>query len=269
MSSTVIKALRILELVSTSRDPLGATEVAKLCDLSKSNAYRMLRVLETEGFLVQDDDHRTFMPSLKIWELGNIVLAQYHFAPEAQGILRWLADETGEAIHLALYDNKQAVTLAQIESRHVVRAYTETGGRAPAYTVATGKAMLAFQPDSEVESICKSLQQLTVNTITQPQILRHQLAEVRQTGVAVNNEEWQIGVRGIAAPILGRNDTAILSVGICGPANRVTREMDAVFSSLLRRAADELSAKFRLSGKRLTMRSARALGESAEAAETM
>ncbi|MGB7268746.1 MAG: IclR family transcriptional regulator [Albidovulum sp.] len=248
MSSTVAKGLRILELLVNAQVPMGAGEVAKASDLTKSNAYRMLRALEAEGYLIQSEDKRTFLPSLKIWEMGNQVMSRFAFVNEAQGTLRWLADETGEAVHLALYKNKQAVTLAQIESHHAVRAFTETGGRAPAHTVATGKAMLAFQPTSEVESICKNLQRVTEQTITRPQILRDQLAQIRKDHIAYNNEEWQDGVRGLAAPILGPRNFATLAVGICGPASRLTHDLDPVYSTLLLKASASLSAQFGLSG---------------------
>jgi len=250
MSSTVIKGLKILELMVNSPEPLSITEVARFSDLSKSNAYRMLRVLQAEGFLIQNEDSKTFMPSLKIWELGNTVIARRHFVDEAFGVLRWIADETGEAVHLALYDNGQAVTISQIESRQAVRAYTEVGGRAPAYTVATGKAILAFKPASEIESICRRLHQVTQHTITQPQLLRDQLRDIRQSRIAYNDEEWQIGVRGLAAPVLDRNNIAVLAIGLCGPASRVTPSLDSVYTSLLRQGAESLTGQLCLSSKR-------------------
>lgn len=247
MSSTVIKGLNILETMIAAENPIGATEVARLCDMTKSNAHRMLKVLEAEGYLIQSFDNKTFAPSLKVWELGNTIISRLHFVKEAQSILRWVADEIGEAVHLALYDSQDAVTISQIESRHAVRAFTEVAGRAPAYAVATGKSMLAFQPESEVESVCKRLRPITPNSIIQPQILRDQLDQIRQTRVAINNEEWRTGVRGLAVPILDANNVSVLSVGICGPSNRVVPELDAMHGNLLLRAGRDLSEKLGLS----------------------
>ncbi len=152
MSTTVAKGLMVLETIIRSPQEFGATEVAKYCNLTKSNAHRLLKTLEAEGYLIQDAETKTFSPSLKIWELGNSAMARLKLVEIARKTMRWLADKTGEAVHLALYDDRDAVTIAQIDSRHAVRAFTQVGARSPAYTVATGKAMLAYLPDSEVES---------------------------------------------------------------------------------------------------------------------
>ena len=251
MSKTVQKALRILELTVTSETPISASEVASVCDLTKSNAHRLLKVLEHEGYLIQSNDSKLFSPSLKVWEFGNSVLSRKRFIDAAQTELHWLAHETGEAIHLAIYDNQEAVTVSQIDSRHAVRAYTETGGRAKAYAVATGKAMLAYASAAEIDSICGSLEQITPRTLTQPALLRDQLERVRQTRVAINNEEWRLGVRGLATPILDSSGQCQVSIGICGPSARVSPDLDDMHGKLLVRAARKLSRRLGLSPQEL------------------
>jgi len=247
MSTTVAKALIVLETIISAEEPISSTEVAILCGLTKSNAHRLLRVLNDAGYLIQDSTSKNFSPSLKIWEFGNSIQARLQYVNVAQGVVRWLADETGEAIHLAMYDNQEAVTILQVQSSHAVRAYTQVGGRAPAHSVATGKAVLAFQPESEIERVCRNLQGITPYSITKPQILRDQLVEIRETKIAKNNEEFRVGVRGIAVPLLDQNNNSTMSLGICGPSSRVVEDLDGMNSSLLLQAAEDLCSKLGLS----------------------
>ena len=246
MSTTVAKALMVLETIVRSQQAFGATEVARSCNMTKSNAHRLLKTLEAEGYLIQDEETKTFSPSLKIWELGNSAMAGLKLVEIARKTMRWLADKTGEAVHLALYDNGEAITIAQIDSRHAVRAFTQVGARSPAYTVATGKAMLAYLPDSEVESICRDMAPVTPHTITKPQVLRHELAAIRESFVAMNNEEWRLGVRGLSSPLLDSNGTVLAAIGICGPENRVKKSLDAMHGALVKRAAQALCEEYGL-----------------------
>ncbi len=220
MDATFLKGLAALEALALSEEPRGVTELARELGVTKSNAHRLLQALVHRGF-ARNVEHGRYALTLKIWELGANVLARVDVKKAAAPFLQHLVDETGESVHLSVLVEGDVVYLDKIDSPHPVRAYSQIGKRAPAYAVATGKALLAFQPDDDLPRLIGAMERFTAHTAADMDELRKELARVRHLGYAVNRGEWREGVCGLAAPIRDASGAVAASVGISGPASRL------------------------------------------------
>src|SRR5205085_9563540 len=137
---------------------------------------------------------------LSLFELGSLVRRKMDVSSEAKPYLKTLRERTGETVHLAILDHASVLFINHLESEHAVRMSVNVGVRAPAHCTAVGKALLAFQPAEILEQIV-FYGGLTPKTITAASHLRQDLATVRTRGYAIDDEELEIGLRCIAAPI--------------------------------------------------------------------
>ncbi|MGH2811779.1 MAG: IclR family transcriptional regulator [Actinomycetota bacterium] len=216
-------ALDVLESLSGGGGGLGVSTVAHQVRTSKGAVHRILANLEARGYVRQDPETRRYRVGLRMWELGASSVQELGLREVALPHLRTLTDITDENSHLSVYDEGTVVYLEKISSRRAVTPYTRVGGRAPAYCVSTGKALLAFQPPEEIDRVCSSvLTAYTAQTITDPDELRSELAEIRRQGYAINRGEWRGEVVGIAAPLLDYTGSVVASISLSAPAYRFT-----------------------------------------------
>lgn len=221
MESAFLKGLAVLETLALAEKPRGVSELANELNMTKSNVHRLLQALAQRGFAAKDPDTNRYKLTLKLWELGACILSRIDLKEASSGHLRDLAKQTTETVHLSVLDDTGVIYIEKIESLQPVRAYSRIGGRAPAYCVATGKALLAYQPASAVERIATGMERFTTRTLKNAEELSQDLARVRQLGYAVNRGEWREGVCGIAAPIRDSSNAVVAAVGLSGPAARM------------------------------------------------
>jgi IclR family transcriptional regulator, KDG regulon repressor len=220
MDKTLVKGLQVLTHIAHAEKNVRITDVAQDLNLTKSNAYRVLKTLESAGFIKQDPRTKDFLPSIKIWELGTQVINRLDIRSHATEALHRLADESRETVHLAILDGKEVVYIDKIDSPEPVSAYTRLGGRAPAYCVATGKAMLSQLSEAEQSRLLVDLEKHSPFTITDPIKLREELAKAKANGYAINRGEWRESVWGLAVPIKDGSGGVAAAVGVSGPRYR-------------------------------------------------
>lgn len=218
MNNTLLKGLAVIELLSRAERPLNLTQIGQELRITKSNVHRLMQALVATRFVLRDEDSGTYSPSIKLWELGSAVLGKLDLRRHAERPMNALMETTGESVHLSVLDGIEVVYVHKIDSDRPVRAYTQIGGRVPAYCVATGKAQLAFGSERGIELACAALQQHTESTITDRDVFLREMRKVRERGFAVNRAEWRKGVWGLAAPVLDARGCAIAAVGISGPS---------------------------------------------------
>ena len=152
MDKTLLKGLRVLEAVNSfDGQTLTLEQLVERLDLTRSNTHRTLQTLIHAGYLQRDPVTGGYGCTLKLFEMGARQLASLDVRTLAGPFLRSLASETGETVHLSVLDGMDVVYVDKIDSAQPIRAYSAIGGRAPAYAVATGKALLAFQPADYLE----------------------------------------------------------------------------------------------------------------------
>lgn len=240
VNNTLVKGLRLLELLSRGHGPLGVTELALASGLPKSGAHRLLQALVEEGY-VRKQRAGLYETSIKLWQLGSSVLAGFDLRRFAAPMMEELMELTGETVHLSVLDGSDVVYVHKVDSPHTVRAYTQIGGRAPAHCVATGKAMMAFMSAGWLRRATQDLAPATERTITEPQVFLQQALRIRRKGYAVNQGEWRLHVNGLAAPVIDGSSMVAAAIGISGHASRLTAlQLEALAEPVLH-AAQELS----------------------------
>jgi IclR family transcriptional regulator, KDG regulon repressor len=220
MDKTLAKGLSILELLVGEDCALGVTEIGRRLDLSKSNAHRLLQTLAALGYVSSLDGRYAVTPKLGI--LGCALMERLDVRRVAMPELERLAGLTRETVHLSILDDGHAIYIEKIDSPQPVRAYSRIGGRAPAWCVATGKAMLAFAEPRVLAGLPDTLPQSTPWSLPDRAALLEELAGIRARGYAMNRGEWREDVAGIGAPIRGGRGQVIAALGISGPVSRLT-----------------------------------------------
>lgn len=225
MDSTLAKGLAVIEWLARQQRDCRVTDVAMELGLARSNAHRTLQTLLECGWVVQDPTTSTYRPSLRLFELGSLVAAATDVVASVRPHLAALAQASGETIHLATLDGAEIVYLDKFDSPLPVAAYSRVGGRAPAYCVASGKAMLAAARLDRNQLLARlgTLRPSTPNTITDPDALQADLAAARERGYAENHEEWRLGVCGLGVPLFDARGDAVAAVGMSVPSIRFGR----------------------------------------------
>lgn len=215
------RALDILELLARTGTPVGLSEVATAVGGPKATVHRLLATLQRRGYVIQETHGSLYSAGVRCFELGSLWAQNLDLRAIAAPHLRRLNDETGETIHLAIYDHGDVVYVDKLESQQPVVAKSHVGRRSPATCVATGRVLLALQPATEIKSVLdKPIPAYTPQTVTDPAKLAALLTDVRRVGYGVNHESYRTGVGGIAAPVRDHTGAAVASVGICLPEQR-------------------------------------------------
>ncbi len=220
MDKTLLKGLKVIEALGQGATARGVSDLAAELELTKSNAHRVLKTLESAGYVLHDAGTGRYRLSLKVWELGSRLVSRLDFKREAPEVMERLMLATRETVHLSILAGDEVVYVDKIDGPEPVRAYSAVGGRAPAYAVATGKVLLAYHPSDLVQQFANDLIPYTENTLKSADELYSELGRVRSQGYAVNNAEYRDSVSGIAAPIFALEGNVIAAIGISGPSMR-------------------------------------------------
>lgn len=236
---SLARGLKILNLLEHSRNGMGTTEVANQLDIDKSSASRLLHTLAKYGFVEQDADTARYLLGPQLVTLGQHLLNRITLRDHARPYLHELVDKTGECAHLAIQAQRQALYIDQVESTAALRVESEIGTLSPLYCTALGKVLLAFGdvilPDK--------LKSYTHRTLIDRSTLETQLAQTCKRGYAIDDEEYNYGVRCVAAPVYDHQSRLVGAIGISGPAARVTLERIDEFGAVVRSTAKALSTR--------------------------
>ncbi|MBI1921261.1 MAG: IclR family transcriptional regulator [Geobacter sp.] len=252
MIQAVSHALDLMEKFSEETPELGITELSKKLKLHKNNVFRLLATLETRGYVEQNRVTGNYHLGLKTLELRKNFIRQMDLLPQARPILLALAHECNETCYVAVMKEFRSVYLDVVETPQVVRIVSRIGSRLPAHCTAAGKVQLAYFSEKELVSFFakRELTRFTPNTITDQEELRRHLQEIADQGYAIDDEELEAGVRGVAAPIHSYENRVAGALIISGPSMRFTDErIKRELAPLLVRAAGEISTRLGYSGK--------------------
>ena len=256
MNNTLVKGLRLLELMARSPAPLGITEVANRMRLGKGDVHRLMQSLVELGYARRVGTSGTYAASTKVWELGTAMLSSLDLRKIAGPRMERLAESVRETVHLSILDGSDVIYLHQIDSPEVIRTHVPVGSRVPAHTVATGKAILSTLDEDSLQTYGDMhLVQLTERTITDPQRFLREMRRVRETGYAINRGEFSESVFGVGAAIVDSSGSALAAIGVSGPADRLRPARFEALGGLLREAAEEISHE--LAGTRAAKRASR------------
>lgn len=242
MDKTLLKGLMLLEaLAEQNGRPVTIPVLAEKVGLTKSNTHRTLQTLAHAGYATRDETTGNYRSTFKLFELGARQMAQIDVRQFAAVHMRALVDLTEETVHLSILDGGLVVYVDKIESAQPVRAYSVLGGHAPAYCVATGKILLAYQTQEFIARHLIDLTGYTKATITDLPALRAELARAAANGYAINRGEWRESVGGVAAPIFDAFGQPAAAIGISGPLERLSVKRMKELAPAVQEAALKIS----------------------------
>lgn len=244
-STTVLAVEHCLELINAlaaNDAPRGITELGTELHLAKSTVYRLLQTLVKHGYAVQDPASGRYRLGLKFLEIGGVVQNGLSVRTIAHPHLQALMAATNETAQLGILDGREVVYADKIECARTIRMYSSVGRRSPLHCTALGKVLLAHQSEETLRAILGGrLTRRTSHSITAPRALRAELLQIREQGYALDDEEFEEGLRCLAAPARDYTGAVVASLGIAGPATRFGPTRRPELIKLLKDAAEAVS----------------------------
>jgi DNA-binding IclR family transcriptional regulator len=240
---TNLRLLIILEEVARLGVSVKPTDLIESMGLPKPTIHRLLQTAEAEGFLQRDIDGRSYGPGDRLRALAVNTMSSERVRTARLAIMKSAAEEIGETINLATPDREGMTYLDRVETKWPLRIQLPRGTQVPFHCTASGKMYLSSLKSTTLNSVLNSkpLEKLTEQTISDPEVLRRELAEIRKQGFSQDNEEFMTGMAAIAVPILDPQDRLLATLSVHAPVTRCSLEQIIGFLEPLRTAADKLS----------------------------
>jgi IclR family acetate operon transcriptional repressor len=240
------RAFLILDVMADAGGEAKLTEIAATAGLNVSTCHHLISTLYNWGYVARGANSRSYVLGSRILHLSAACLRQVDLPRRAQSFVDRLNDQTRETVQLAIMQDTNLVHVLRREARHAVRVDGGLGGKSnAAHATATGKAILAWLPPTELDRIVadKGLTAFTPNTVTDIEKLKEELRLTRRNGFALDREEFQLGVICLGAAIRDHAGAVVGSIGVSSPAFRATPEYIDQIRGHLIAAVDELSTE--------------------------
>lgn len=242
--SSVATAIALLKCFSAEEHELGVSELARKLGVAKSTVHRLARTLIGDGMLEQNPENEKYRLGIALFGLGALVRRRMNLSSEARQDLFALRQATHETVQLAILDGTDIMFVYNLESTQAIRVNSDIGVRTPALATASGRAIMAFQPEDVVAAaLAGGLARRTPKTEIEPVRLMKLLAEVRQRGYAIEDEECEAGMRAVAAPVRGAGGKVVGSVAVAGPVQRLSKELLAKLAPKVIATAEAISVR--------------------------
>jgi IclR family transcriptional regulator, pca regulon regulatory protein len=215
------RGMAVIQVFSRERPALTLSEVANLTGITRATARRILLTLEKLGHVRSDG--RLFSPTPRLLTLGWAYLSSLNLSELALPLMEQLVEQTHESCSAATLDLPDVVYVARVPTRRIMSITLSVGTRLPAHCTSMGRVLLAALPPDQLDAYLADakLEPWTDRTITDPQRLRTVLDEVRARGWALVDQELEVGLRSVAAPIRRGNDT-IAALNVSSAVSRVS-----------------------------------------------
>jgi len=241
---SVAKAIQVLACFTPSTPELSLADISKKLNFPKSTALNLLRTLEQYGYIIRT------VPSMN-YRLGYAIMQLNYCTQMSMPILRFtlpfledLQLKTGKTIYLTTHVNRRVLYLDVFHQNRRMYSYSISGKTLPMHCTGCGKAMLAFLPQEEIDSILdtEGLPASTPNTITDRQTLYQELEEIRSRGYAIDYEEETLGVRCVAAPIRNAQGYPTAAISISGAVLSMQEDQFYQYADFLTNACRALAS---------------------------
>lgn len=240
---TLDRALRIIELLALHSEGLGVTAIGGLVGLHKSTVHRLLVHLVSQGYAEKDESRSVYTLGLRIVELASLRLNQVELKTEAGPYLRQLAASLNQPVQLAILADFDAVSIEKIDPQAHLRMYSQIGKRVPVYCSALGKCLVSDWNLPELETLAAKVpfRAFTPRTKTTVEAFLSEVQLVRERGWAVDDEEHELGIRCIGAPVRDFTGKVVAAVSASGSPAVMTTEARVI--DPVRQAAIDISRR--------------------------
>src|SRR5262245_29957924 len=240
------RAFGILEEIARHRDGIGLAELSKTVGLHNSTAFHLAKTLVSLGYIRQERDSKRYRIGLPLFALAASALDEIEMVNIAMPILEQLSRDTGESGHFALRMSDAVVVIARTSGSGAFQLTDRVGVVRPAHCTALGKFILAALDEDEIKLFLQrvKLKPWTKKSITEVPALLREIADVKRTGVAYDQGEFNLEVRCIAVPTKDFTGQTIGAIGISGPIWRESSQALQTKTKAVQAAGARLSAAF-------------------------
>lgn len=244
------RAFGILEEVARHREGIGLAELSKRVGLHNSTTFHLVKTMVALGYIRQGKDSKRYRVGRPLFALAASSLDEIEMVNLATPILEELSRETGESSHFAVRMGDAVVVIARTSGPGAFQLTDRVGVVRPAHCTALGKVILAaLRPDQLARFLERvELKPSTDKSITEVPVLLREIDEIRRSGIAFDDGEFNLEVRCIAVPVQDFTGQVIGALGISGPVWRLTIQALQSRAKIVQAAAERLSAEFGAKG---------------------
>lgn len=218
----IAKACTLLDLLTEAKRPLSLGELTQSSGWAKSTVYGLLSSMRSCGLVEQEPDSGRYTLGVRLFEYGSAVSSTRNIIALSREPMERLVKATGESASLSMLDRGEALVLLHAEPDSNFHIVSETGAHLPAFCTAQGKVLLSSLSDAAIRRIHEAqFQPFTPHTISDAEAFVTEIQTVRERGYAIENGEFRIGVRGVAAPVRDHTGAIRYSIGLIGMFRRV------------------------------------------------
>jgi len=239
----VERAILILQLLGQEPEGLTISQITKKTSITKSTVFTILTTLNFYGLVERVEETGRYQLGIALFTLGSSVIERLDVRARAYPILKHLAQETRLATHLGMIDENEVVFIEKIEGQGPIQIASAVGRRMGVHCTALGKAILAQLPAEKQQTIFANnkLPQRTPNTLTSVQLLQDDLARTKERGYSFDDEENELGIRCLGAPIFNHQGEVMYAISIAGPRDRISLDTVEQVATKLKQTAQEIS----------------------------
>jgi IclR family pca regulon transcriptional regulator len=241
--TSLARGLAVVRAFSDRRRSLTIAQISHKTGIPRAAVRRCLHTLKQLGYADSEANNFTLKP--KILTLGYSYLSSTPLTVSAQPYMDQISRTLNESCSLAVLDGNNVLYVSRSSTSRIMSVALNVGSRLPAYCTSLGRAMLAYLPDDALKAYFNSveLKAYTERTVVSQKRLKEILAETREAGFTIVEEELEVGLRSIAVPVRGASGTVVAALNIGAQATRVTsRQMKETFLPVLLKGSQELSA---------------------------
>jgi DNA-binding IclR family transcriptional regulator len=240
------RAFAILEEIARHREGIGLADLSKRVGLHNSTTFHLVKTLVSLGYVRQERESKRYRVGRPLFALAASSLDEIEMVNLATPILEDLARETGESSHFAVRMGDAVVVIARTSGPGAFQLTDRVGVVRPAHCTALGKVILAALRPEQLDRLLErvALVPSTEKSITETSALLREIEEVRRSGIAFDDGEFNIEVRCVAVPVKDFTGQVIGALGISGPIWRLSIQALQSRAKIVQSAADRLSAEF-------------------------
>ena len=240
------RAFSILEEVARHRDGIGLADLSKRVGLHNSTTFHLAKTMVSLGYIRQERETKRYRIGRPLFALAASALDEIEMASVATPLLEDLSAQTGESSHFAVRMGDTVVVIARTSGPGAFQLTDRVGVVRPAHCTALGKVILASLRPDQLERFLErvELAPSTEKSITSIPVLLREIEEIRRTGIAFDDGEFNIEVRCVAVPVTDFTGKIVGALGISGPIWRLSNQALQGRAKIVQAAANLLSAEF-------------------------
>ena len=239
--SAVVRTVKILEVLSRAGS-INLENLSRETDLPKATLLRFLNTLSGLGYVCRDDTDY-YSLTLKLFSIGSRALGNTDIIASARPFARQLCQSLGETVHMGILEGDRAVYVLKEESSYTLRMYSRIGKTIPLYCTAIGKIFLSEMSPAELDTYLQAhvLKPYTSRTVVSVDALKEQLALIKRRGWSIDDQEHELGIRCVAAPIKNEQGIAYAAISLSAPTTRLSEDRVPLLASQITSAASQIS----------------------------